>query len=334
MLKNMRKKEMVLAGLSILFIVGFMFYSRLIAPTIGRNAIVQLQKRIKRQQKKLNEEQGKEKSLMDKQKQASLEIQRNREMIERWRAEADIFKKKILSDTHEIDLFQFLFGRDARYNVVGLGNNQRRFPKGSYTEIVYDYKVQGQFLDTLKLIKKVETTSRSLSISSITLSRPKIGEEDGQEDDGSIIAELEIHVILSSLENALSYDEFMENAPDIALKKIDGNPWDENFGSGASQAEGPTGAIKRLWLKSVFYMYDVGKRAVIFEGRSGWYKEGSEFEIEAGKSSTRAKIIAIGGRYVVLRHLNKNLTFKMSLNVNNDGDEEQRNIKEVIDFKF
>jgi hypothetical protein len=332
-MNGIRKKEIVLIILSVLFMLGYFFYVKAIAPAIGDRAKSSIERKIRRVEKNFQEDLAKETRLKDELKSSQSLIQKNQEVIAQMKEEAEKFKKKILSDKYEIELFQFLFGRDARYNVIGLGNSQRRYPKGNYTEIVYNYKVKGMFPDMVKLIQKVENTSNSLSISSVTISQPKAGKDEEQED--GVEAELEIHVILSADPNALSFEEFMMDSPEISLKKIEGNPWDVNFGSGAKTAEGPTGAIKRLWLKSVFYLYDQNKRAIRFEDKPGWYREGDEFDIEEGRSSTRAKVVAIGGRYVIIRHLNKNLTFKLTLNASDDLEtDEDRNYKELIDFKL
>ena len=53
--------------------------------------------------------------------------------------------------------------------------------------------------------------------------------------------------------------------------------------------------------------------------------------IEARKTSTMVRLLAIGGRYVVLKHLNKNQVFKISLAVAEaETSKEQTNRKELM----
>jgi hypothetical protein len=336
MFQGLRKKEIGLIICGVLFILGFAFYKRFIAPKIGENTRRSLELTINRTQKRLDESRSKLAAKEAEAASVQAEIEAGRKEINRLRKEADIFKQRILSDKYEIELFQYLFGRDARYNVMGLGNTQRRTQKGSnYLEINYNYRVKGQFPDLLKLVQKIEDTASSLSISNLSLQKPVLG-RDQAESDGSVMAEIDINVIMSNEASALTFDEFIGTGPELVQPNIEGNPWDEGAFTGMTRtSEGPTADIRRLWLQAVMYLYDDTKKAVKFEERNEWFREGDEFEIEPGKSATKARIIAIGGSYVVIRHLNKNTTFKMTLNVM-DGEEasETRNIKEVIDFRL
>lgn len=335
MFQGLRKKEIGLIICGLLFILGYASYKRFIAPRIGESTRKSLEFRISAQRKKLTEVQ-KRQSEKDAENSSTLaEIENGRKEINRLQEESNIFKQRILSDKYEIELFQYLFGRDARYNVMGLGNTQRRSVKGSnYLEINYNYRVKGQFPDILKLVQKIENTASSLSISNLNLQKPVVG-RDQAESDGSVMAELDINVIMSNESSALSFNEFVGSGPELVQPNIEGNPWDEGAFTGATQnKEGPTSDIRRLWLQAVLYLYDDDKKAVKFEERDGWLRENEEFEIEPGKTSTKAKILAIGGRYVVIRHLNKNTTFKITLNIDDAAGTENRNIKEVIDFRL
>ncbi|MBW7876259.1 MAG: hypothetical protein H3C47_09765 [Candidatus Cloacimonetes bacterium] len=335
MLAALRLKEKILLLMTIIFIPSYTFYSQFIAPRFSDNRFRVLERQLTKERKDLSDEETKDRNIKTEIEAIKQKQRINDEQIVKMRAEADEFKKYILSDRYEVELYQYLFGRDARYNVIDLGNNPRRLPKGAFTEIIYTYQVRGAFADVLKMVKKIENTSRSLSISTLKLEKPRINPKEGQKDDGSVISNLQIHVILSSQDNALSFEEFRKGAPELEIKKIDGNPWDPNFGAASAQDEGPTGPVKKLFLSSVLYMIENQGRVARFEGDQNWYKEGDEFDIEAGKSFTRVRLIAIGGRYVIVKHLNKNITYKITLNVT-DGesadakDNPDRNIKTVI----
>jgi len=333
MFAKLRKKEIVLLALIIFFIPGFAFYNRAIAPKFGQGRIRALGRLISKANKKVAENNKTNESMISEVESTRNNIKANDERIARMRKEASEFKKFILSDRYEVDLYIYLFGRDARYSVIGLGNNPKRVLKGSYTEIIYQYKCKGKFSDIVKMVKKVENTSKSLSISSLEVEKPKIDEDDKKKDDGSVIAELKIHAIFSSLDNALSFDEFEKGEPDLEIRKIDGNPWDANFSGEKRQSEGPTGPVKKLFVESIFYLSEPGRRAVKFYENQNWYRIGDEFQIEAGKSFTTARVLAIGGRYVIVKHLNKNQDFKISLNVTQDAKEkEQTNYKEMVEL--
>lgn len=334
MFAALRLKEKILLGIIIVFIPSYVFYTQFIAPQFSDNRIKALERSAIKERKDLQTEEDKERNMKNEVESIKQKMRLNDEQIAKMRAEADEFKKYILSDRYEVELYQYLFGRDARYNVIDLGNNPRRFPKGAFTEIVYGYQVRGLFPDILKMVKKIELTSRALSISTLKLEKPKLNPKEGQKDDGTVIASLQIHVILSAQDSALSFEEFKAGAPELEIKKIDGNPWDPNFGAASAQDEGPTGPIKKLFLQTVLYLIDNHQRVASFEGVSGWFKEGEEFDIEPGKSFTRVRVLAIGGRYVVLKHLNKNITYKIALNVVNQASADQvdpnRNIKTVL----
>jgi hypothetical protein len=334
MFKALRLKEIILIALTIIFIPSYAFYSRVIAPRFGASRVRSLNSGIGRDQKKLNKEVDLVSAMEGERESLKAQIAKNEQDIVRMRREAEDFKRYILSINYEFELHQYLFGRDARYTVRGLGTNPKRFPKGNYTELVYDYQCQGKFQDIIKMVKKIENTSRSLSISKLTLEKPKQKKEDmHKKDDGTIIGKMEIHVIFSAMEDALDFEEFRRNEPELNLRKIDGNPWDPNFGETRKRGEGPTGPIKRLYLESVLYMHEPDRRAVKFTDHSRWYRIGEEFEIEKGKSFTMARVLFIGGRYVVIKHLNKNLIFKIALNVagNSTDNPEDTNEKHLVE---
>ncbi len=334
MFQALRLKEKILIGLVVVFIPLFTFYSQFIAPRFGDARINSVNRQIQRESKDLGELQSRDSAMKQEIESIRQKLSQHDEQVAKMRVQAEDFKQYILSDRYEVELYQYLFGRDARYSVIDLGNNPRRLPKGAYTEIVYSYTARGLFPDIMKMVKKIEQTSRSLSISTLKLERPRFNAKEGEKDDGTVIADAQIHVILSSNESALSFEEFKKNAPELEIKKIDGNPWDPNFGAATQQDEGPTGPVKKLNLTSVIYMIDEGQRVARFENLGKWFKQGDEFEIEPGKSFTTVRLMHIGGRYVVVKHLNKNITFKLTLDVTNIGGADSQggiaNRKEIV----
>ena len=160
MLKALRTKELVLIVIVIIFIPLYAFYTQVIAPKFGQGLINANRNRIKKLAEKVEEirttESSRGRTLAAlKQQQAQ-----NDERVARMRKEADEFKRYILNEGYEVELYQYLFGRDARYSIIGLGNSPRRVPKGSYTEIIYGYTCRGRFPDVVKMVKKIENTSR------------------------------------------------------------------------------------------------------------------------------------------------------------------------------
>ncbi|MCJ8345051.1 hypothetical protein MJH12_05890 [bacterium] len=332
MFASLRLQEKILIGILLVFIPSYTFYNKVIAPKFGDRAM----RGVKNSIKKLNKDLGKlrttESNMKNDLASMKLSISNTDRRIQRMRKEANEFKKFILGMNYQQDLYQYLFGRDARYNLIALGNSPKRIPKNSYTEVIYTYLVKGQFIDIVKLVKKVENISKSVSISSLTLERPKKkGKDKVLKDNGMVQAKLKIHAIFSSLGTALSFEEFKKNEPKLEVKKIDGNPWDSNFGEAEKSIEGPNSSVKKLVLRSVIYAYADVERSALFTGEIGWKKQGDEFLIEARKSHTRVRLLYIGGNYAVVKHLNKNEVFKMILNVNAE-DEDSQNTVELIPY--
>ena len=331
MFKVLRIKEIILLALFIVFVPSYAFYQRVIAPRFGSAKIKTLKKRIVKSDKKLKEEQKINKQVARELESMKQKIKLNNERIARMRQEADEFQTYLLSDRYEVELYQFLFGRDARYSVIGLGNNPKRNPKGKYTELVYSYRCKGKYADMVRLVKKIENVSRSLSISKLELKKPKQKPNEEVKETGEVEADMKIHAIFWSDEAALSFDEFKKNEPDLNIRKIDGDPWNANFGEVERRSEGPTGPVKKLFLESIMYMKEPARRSVKFTDDLSWYRIGDEFMIESRKSSTMVRLIAIGGRYVIIKHLNKNQVFKISLAVAEaDTSKEQTNQKELM----
>ena len=78
-------------------------------------------------------------------------------------------------------------------------------------------------------------------------------------------------------------------------------------------------------------MKEPARRSVKFTDDLSWYRIGDEFMIESRKSSTMVRLLAIGGRYVIIKHLNKNQVFKISLAVAEaDTSKDQTNQKELM----
>ncbi|PCJ18748.1 MAG: hypothetical protein COB02_09960 [Candidatus Cloacimonadota bacterium] len=332
MFESLRLQEKILIAVLIVFIPSYTFYSRIIAPRFGASALKGTQRRIIKLNKDLGKLRTTENNMTNELASLQQVITNTDKRIARMRNEAQEFKKFILGQNYEQELYQYLFGRDARYNLIALGNSPKRIPKNSYTEIIYTYLVKGQFIDVVKLVKKIENVSKSVSISSLTLERPKKKSKDGvQKDKGLIQAKLKIHVIFSSLGTALSFEEFKKNEPKLEVKKIDGNPWDSNFGEAEKSIEGPNSAVKKLILRSVIYAYSDIERSALFGNGLGWKKQGDEFLIEPRKSHTLVRLLHIGGKYTVVKHLNKNEVFKLTLNVSAE-DETERNIVELIPY--
>jgi hypothetical protein len=332
-LKALRTKELVLIVIVIIFIPLYAFYTQVIAPKFGQGLINANRNRIKKLAEKVEEirttESSRGRTLAAlKQQQAQ-----NDERVARMRKEADEFKRYILNEGYEVELYQYLFGRDARYSIIGLGNSPRRVPKGSYTEIIYGYTCRGRFPDVVKMVKKIENTSRSLSISKLSLEQPKKVKDSSKKDDGSVLAEMQIHAIFSSLDTALTFEEFQKSDLKLDLRKIDGNPWDTDFGETQRQSEGPTAPIKKLYLQSVIYTKDPGGRTARFLEKDPWFRIGDEFPIEKGKLNTMVRLLAVGGRYVVVKHLAKNLVYKITLKVSDqDGGPKSSNQKEQVEL--
>ncbi|MCO4781171.1 MAG: hypothetical protein KC646_02510 [Candidatus Cloacimonetes bacterium] len=332
MFGSLRLQEKILIGILIVFIPSFTFYNRVIAPKFGDRALKSLNRRITKLNKELGKLRSTENGMTSEVASLKYTIETNDKRIARMRKEADEFKKFILGLNYETELYQYLFGRDARYNLVALGNSPKRVPKNSYTEVIYTYLVKGQFIDIVKLVKKVENISKSVSISSLTLEKPKKKDKDANvKDDGSVRAKLKIHAIFSSLGTALSFEEFKKNEPKLEVKKIDGNPWNSNFGEAEKTTEGPNSAVQKLLLTSVIYAYADAERSALFGHEIGWKKQGDEFLIENRKSHTMVRLLHIGGNYAVVKHLNKSQVFKLSINVNAEEESEQ-NIVELIPY--
>jgi len=331
MIKSLRTKEIVLLVIIIIFIPVYAFYTQVIAPKFGEGKITANRRRIKKLVEQVEElradEQKRNREISSlREKQA-----RNDERIAEMRKEADEFKRYILNENYEVLLYDYLFGRDARYSIVGLGNIPRRVPKGSYTEIIYQYTCKGKFPDVVKMVKKIENSSRSLSISKLNLEKPKRAKDSTKADDGTVMANMQIHAILSSLDTAMTFEEFKKSDPKLDLHKIDGNPWDTDFGATQRDSEGPTAPIKNLFLQSVIYTKDPGSRTARFIEKQPWYRIGDEFTIEKGKTNTMVRLVAIGGRYVVVKHLAKNLMYKISLRVGDSAKDPQgANLKELL----
>lgn len=331
MIKSLRTKEIILIVIVIIFIPIYAFYKRVIAPRWGDNLIEANQKRISKLSEQVEEARKDETDKLRSKETLRLQQVQNDERIAEMRKEADDFKRYIMNEDNEVLLYDYLFGRDARYSIVGLGNIPRRVPKGSYTEIIYQYTCRGKFPDIVKMVKKVENSSRSLSISKLSLEKPKQAKDSTVADDGTVIANMQIHAIFSSLSTAMTFQEFKKSDPNLDLRKIDGNPWDTEFGATQRETEGPTGPIKKLNLLSVIYTKDPGLRTAKFSDMDIWYRIGDEFTIERGKTNTTVRLVAIGGRYVVIKHLAKNLMYKISLQVA-DGkqDTKDSNLKELL----
>ena len=315
MFKALRIKEIILIALFVIFVPSYAFYQRVIAPRFGSAKIKTLQRKITKNQKKLDDERKINSQVANEIESMKQKIKINNERIVRMSKEASEFKTLILSDRYEVELYQFLFGRDARYTVVGLGNNPKRNPKASYTEVVYSYLCKGKYEDLVKLVKKIENVSRSLSISKLEIKKPKIQPNEEVKETGEVEASMQIHAIFSSLETALSFEEFKKNESELNIRKIDGDPWNANFGEVRSRSEGPTGPVKRLFVESILYMKEPSRRSVKFLENPTWYRIGDEFMIESRKTSTMVRLLAVGGNYVIVKHLNKNQIFKIKLNV-------------------
>ena len=317
MIKTLRTKEIILIVLIIILIPTYAFYNRVIAPRWSDNTIDSNKRRIAKLVKQVEEGRNEETEKVKQKNSFRVQQVQNDERIAEMRKEADDFKQYIMNEDNEVLLYDYLFGRDARYSIVGLGNVPRRVPKGSYTEIIYQYTCRGKFPDIVKMVKKIENSSRSISISKLSLEKPKQAKDAVVADDGTVIANMEIHAIFSSL-STLTFQDFKKSDPNLDLRKIDGNPWDTEFGATQRDSEGPTGPIKRLNLLSVIYTKDPGLRTAKFKDMESWYRIGDEFTIEKGKTNTTVRLIAIGGRYVVIKHLVKNLMYKISLQVIED----------------
>jgi len=316
----------------IVFIPLYAFYTQVIAPRFSDSRIKANTRRQQKVQKKLNEDLAKEATMQKEMASLTQRLAKNDGKVARMRSEAKEFKRYILSDRYEVDLYHYLFGRDARYSILGLGNTPKRIPKGNYTEISYNYICKGKFQDVVKMVKKIENTSRSLSISKLSLEKPKTKKKSRQKASGDIIANMRIHVIFSGLETGLSFDSFREGEPSLDLIKIGGNPWDSDFGETRQQTGGPTAAIKKLFLRSVIYMKSPARRAARFSTSDSWYHIDDEFQIEPGKSFTTVRVMAIGGRYVVIKHLGKNQVFKISLKVTETGSSKaESNTKQLME---
>jgi hypothetical protein len=332
MFKVLRIKEIILLGLVVVFIPVYAFYTQVIAPRFSDSRIRANSRRQQKVQKKLNESLSKEATMQKELASLSQRLANNDGKVARMHSEAKEFKRFILSDRYEVELYHYLFGRDARYSILGLGNTPKRIPKGNYTEIIYNYICRGKFQDIVKIVKKIENTSRSLSISKLSLEKPTVKKKSGKKPSSDITATLQIHVIFSGLETGLSFDTFREGEPSLELIKIGGNPWDSDFGETRQQTGGPTAAVKKLFLKSVIYMKTPSRRAARFSHSESWYQIDDEFQIEQGKPFTTVRVMAIGGRYVVVKHLGKNQVFKISLRVSETGKPKgDSNTKQLMD---
>lgn len=332
MFKGLRIKEIILIALYLVFIPSYAFYQRVIAPRFGTGKIRVLKSKIEKGTKKLGVETKKSEDLVSEIGFMEQQTSKNSEKVARMIKESEEFKKEILHLDYEVELYQFIFGRDARYSIIGLGNNPRRNDRNPYVEVTYDYLCKGKYEDIIKLVKKIENVSRSLSISKLEVRKPKAQESNqAAKDSGEVEASMQINVILSSDKTAKNFEDFKRNEPELNIRKIDGDPWNENFGEVRSRAEGPTGPVKKLFIESILFLKEPSRRSVKFLADSSWYRIGDEFKIEARKEATTVRLLAIGGNYVILKHLNKNLVFKIKLNVaEEDSTREQTNEKSLL----
>ena len=201
MFKALRIKEIILLALFVIFVPSYAFYQRVLAPRFGSAKIKTLKRKIQKNEKKLKDEQKSNKQVTRDLESMKQKIKLNNERIARMRKEADEFQTYLLSDRYEVELYQF-FGRDARYSVIGLGNNPKRNPKGNYTELVYSYRCKGKYADMVRLVKKIENVSRSLSVSKLEIKKPKQKPNEVIKEIGEVESEMKIHAIFWSDEAA------------------------------------------------------------------------------------------------------------------------------------